>query len=325
MSNRGPILLLALAVALPGTLTAASLQTEIYVRSADSTTAFNPEGIYPGLVVAGNPLYGSGLSLSEELRIEAEVDNMQARASIDGGQIRMLASGIWSNSQSDGTQTSEPSFAATSQIRLRDSFVLQSPGAVALSFAIDVDGSIQAGTGNASWFMSAFLAQDLLGSNPSNPYDYRTVIALTSEAAPFTFYPPEGRIDYLYGISGEIMGRQYFSTSINGTEGSVPVFQPGIPIELFWNFRVDISDSDTPLGVAGSASADFYNTATWLGITASSTEGEPIDGVEIITESGYDWMAGTPVTAVPLPAGGWLLLTGVAALPVMVRGRRRFR
>ncbi|MBL8200133.1 MAG: VPLPA-CTERM sorting domain-containing protein [Chromatiales bacterium] len=314
MSTRGPVLLLALALALPGTVTAASLQTDIYVRSADSITALNPGGIYPGLVVAGNPLYGSDLSLAEELRIEAQVDNMQAKASIDGGQVRLLASGFWANSLSDGIQGGEPSYAAASLVSLRDSFVLLSPGAVALSFAIDVDGSLQASSGNASWYMSAFLAQGLLGSNPNNPSDYSTIVALTSEAAPNTFYPPEGRIDYFEGISGELSGRQYFSTPFFGTENGVPVFLPGIPIQVFWNFRVDVSNSGTPPGSPGSGSANFYNTATWLGITVSNTQGEPIEGVEIIAASGYDWLAGTPVTPVPLPAGGWLLLTGLGAL-----------
>lgn len=316
MSTRGPILLLAVAVALPGTVTAASLQTNVYVRSVDSATALNPAGIYPGLVVAGNPIYGSDLSLTEELRIEAQADNMQAKASINGGQIRLLASGYWSNSLSDGFQGGEPSYAATSLVQLRDSFVLLSPGAVALSFAIDVDGSLQAGTGNASWFMSAFLVQGLLGSDAGNPFNYTTGIALTAMADPFTFYPPWGSIDYFEGISGDITGRQYYSTSFYGTEGGPVVFQPGIPIELFWNFRVDVSDAGVPPGSPGSGSADFHHTATWLGITVSNSQGEPIEGVEILAASGYDWLAGTPVTPVPLPAAGWLLLTAVA-VPVL--------
>lgn len=296
---------------------ASTLAAQVYVQSADHPTLpGNPEGIYPGLVTAGNPSYGSGLDLGEELRIERQVGNMAVRASITGGQIKSLAAGSWASSAVDGNESAQPSFAAYSLLNLRDTFTLNAGGPLSLNFSVAVSGNLTAtGSANAGWFMSAFLAQGYAGGNggESNPFNYLNVIELIAEGQIYNNLISDVP---QFGDVGPI-NRTYFSAPASGGPAS---FNPGEPIELFWNWRVNVDDADTPLGSGGSASADFDNTVTWLGIQAFDVDGNPAD-VQISTTSGYDWLAGTPVTPIPLPASGWLLLTGSSLL--LAWGRRR--
>ncbi len=97
-------------------------------------------------------------------------------------------------------------------------------------------------------------------------------------------------------------------------------FERETPIELFWFLRTDIDDRNTPITTPGSGSGNFYNTATWLGITARDAEGNIVEGLEGIGASGYDWQTGE-ANPVPLPASAWLLLTGLGL--VAARCRRR--
>lgn len=319
-----PVISFLASLGMPGVSSAATLTWEVFTRSLDVTTASNPEGIYPGLITSGvvnNP----DTSLSQDIRIERSISNqslgtaLEARVAVSGGRLSALASGFWGQSYSD---TAEPSQAATAFIRLRDSFVISGAGAsVTLDFQVALDGSIQANNANAAWQMGAFLAQGLIGSNPNNPDDYQNMIMLAASPIPEfgTVFPPYGRIDYLWGSQGDLAGGVYSSSPLH-VESPAPLFERGVPIEVFWYLRTDIDDRDTPLTSPGSASGNFYNTATWLGITARDSDGNLIDDLTVVGASGYDWYVGES-SVVPLPASAWLLLSGIALLGSRLRRR----
>lgn len=66
--------------------------------------------------------------------------------------------------------------------------------------------------------------------------------------------------------------------------------------------------------LSGSAELMFLNTVQWLGITAvQDANGAPVD-FSVMSESGVDWINPVHLQAVPLPAGVWLLGTGLAGL-----------
>jgi hypothetical protein len=319
-----PVISFLASLGMPGVAPAASLTWEVFTRSQDVTTAFNPEGVWPGLITSG-VLNNPDTSLNQDVRVERSISNeslgthLEARVAVTGGRLSALASGFWGQSYSD---TAEPSQAATAFIRLRDSFVISGSGApVALDFQVALDGSIQANNANAMWQMGAFLAQGLVGSDPNNPDDYQNMIMLAASPIPEfgTVFPPYGLIDYLGGPQGDMQGGVYSSSPLD-VESPTPLFQRGVPIEVFWYLRTDIDDRDTPLTSPGSASGNFYNTATWLGITARDSDGNLINDLTAVGASGYDWYVGES-SVVPLPASAWLLLSGIALLGGRLRKR----
>ena len=68
----------------------------------------------------------------------------------------------------------------------------------------------------------------------------------------------------------------------------------------------------------GSCSAYFGQSAYWRGITVLDGNGQPIAGLRLVSESGVDWLAPSPV---PAPASAWLMLCGLAALAACARRR----
>ncbi len=160
----------------PAVSTAAVVTFDVLVHSVDVPSAGNPQGIYGGLITAGD-IDNPDTSLDQEIRIERSISNqvvgtgLDARVAWVDGNLRAHASGFWGASYSD---TNEPSQAATALIRVRDSFVIAGPGAaLSLDFMVNLHGSILANGGNASWFMAAYLAQGLIGADPEDSVELR--------------------------------------------------------------------------------------------------------------------------------------------------------
>jgi hypothetical protein len=65
----------------------------------------------------------------------------------------------------------------------------------------------------------------------------------------------------------------------------------------------------------GEAVADLTHSLYWMGISDVTANGAPVDTFSAIGASGCDWAP----AAVPLPAAGWLLGSGVAGLLGIVR------
>ncbi len=290
---------LLLLLGAPAAATAATISVDVYVRDYTAGTPGNPAGVYPGLLTAGTPDNPNTL-LDQEIRVERSINGIDARIAVSGGRLSALASGTWGSSTNQGA---EPSYEAVAAVSVRDSFTLSGPGApVSLDFQVALDGGLQAVTANAYWQMDAYLTQPGVGS-----------VFLVGEwdSASETGYPPYGLWDYQEGISGDLSGSTYLSSS---SYLNPPVFfERDVPIEVFWVLYTTISDRNTPLGSPGGASADFFRTATWLGITARDADGNIVEGLEYVGASDYDWMAGEPAP-VPLPPTGWLVLTGLAAV-----------
>jgi hypothetical protein len=186
-------------------------------------------------------------------------------------------------------------------IIVSDSFIPVRPAGssdylVDLSFSIGLSGFLAQSNGTAFWQTEARL----------------TGIAYRDST--FTVVSPHISL-YAYGRNPGVPGTSLPVTlssavpspSTNLTQN----FVYGEPVQLFWSVMVWANGSGAGEN-AGYATADLSQTALWLGITGRDQQGQIIEGLTFQSESGANW--GVPPVVIPLPAGIWLLLTGLGAL-----------
>jgi hypothetical protein len=98
--------------------------------------------------------------------------------------------------------------------------------------------------------------------------------------------------------------------------GHTSFFLFNTDIDLRWGLSAFVNGDQQ---LAGSAAARLAQSAVWLGITARDDQGEIIEGLQIISESGTNWLN---AATVPEPALLWLGLPAACAL-VLCRYQRR--
>ncbi len=81
-----------------------------------------------------------------------------------------------------------------------------------------------------------------------------------------------------------------------------------------------------------SAEAEFLNSLRIIGGEVLGANGDPVSDGFIGSDSGFDYIAGVaphdrgdPVSPIPLPAAGWLMLAGLAGLGTLRAAGRRER
>lgn len=228
----------------------------------------------------------------------------RASAGYAAGVARVSADATWAAGPTNQT-------GASASIGIFDSFTLAAPpgsnltGAF-LSFSMALSGSLTASNGAALWFASGELSAPAY-----RDANFMIVIPRITIGA-------NGRRDATTGSMGTAL--PVTLTSAAGAPGTTNAFNFGVPIDLRVTLRAAIDAQGS--GSGGSASANLSDTIVWLGITARDSQGAVIEGLQITSASGQNWLE--PAVVVPLPPTAWLLLTSVGALGLGgLRGARR--
>lgn len=128
------------------------------------------------------------------------------------------------------------------------------------------------------------------------------------------------------GSGNRMANQMYVGDSLPALISYAIPMQFGAASEVRVLFEAFASAGGSPFPASGtvtaSAAVDFANTVEWRGITAVlDGAGHPVTGYTVTSGSGTDYTG--PITAVPQPAAGWLLVTAFASLRWRLRLRCR--
>lgn len=276
---------LAAGMLLPAATPAAIVQYSLSAQD-NSKLTFEQE-------LFGVPL-GSGLSLG------VSQGSSSASIVVDPGRLRLRAESTW-----PGGVSSE------AVIELTDTFILTSiapPGAgvvgAYLSASLSVSGALAQSNGEATWRSTALLSAPVYRSSGF------AIVQPWSEA------DVTGRESATFGPAGPPLPTT-FSTTTPALSQYTGFFLVGEPVSVRLTFGATAGCFDC--SSAGFARASLEDTLVWLGITARDENGNIIEGLSFISESGIDW--GNPPAVIPLPGAAWLLLSALGAIMVL-RDRR---
>jgi hypothetical protein len=203
---------------------------------------------------------------------------------------RVRAAFDWGAGGSGGTSVN---------VTVTDTMVMQRPPggnqfAAALSVTIGVSDSLAQSGGSAGWTAGAELQSSLY-------------------FAPFAgFVQPRiggrasGSESAAFGSSGTGLPATFITGILPGT---TDVFLFNTPIFLWFSCG---ASADSNASGGGFARANLEDTILWLGIVARDADGNIIEGVTFNSTGGFDW--GSPPAVIPVPASGWLLLSGCAVI-----------
>lgn len=293
----------ALLVAVPMPALAASLVQ--YDLSARSTS--------------GSVLVGDTVPLTTNVDENAVSGNSQASASYDPApsgefaEVRVRAATSWP--AAENFQVPGQDHSASASIRVNDTFIvnkpLTGPGSgptdyrVDLTFSIQLSGSVSQSGGTTLWNVEASMRGNLyrdanrLMVQPGIGVDAQ---ALDPGAIPVPSLPLTLR-----------------SSIEPGPNNPTSLFLYGEPIDLSWWVAVQADGNRQRAGDdSGFARADLSHTAVWLGITARDEQGQIIEGLQITSASGLNWL--DPPTLVPEPATAGLLMTALGAASLVTAG-----
>jgi len=137
----------------------------------------------------------------------------------------------------------------------------------------------------------------------------------------------------LYFQSGTIIQSFVGSGALNAA-GGVPTIITGdlnggvysVDFDFFYDVPIQIKvalNVSADANHSGSASGEFGNTLEWGGITElRDNTGALVDSYNLVSGSGVDWRQAVSAPAVvPLPAGIWLLFSGLFSLAPALRRR----
>ncbi len=251
-----------------------------------------------------------GVPLGAGLSVTASIGSSRASMSVTPGMLRLRAESAWPASP-EGSY----GYEAEANVELTDTFILTAPPGSSvflarLSATISVSGSVAQSGGGASWRSTALLS--------ASPYRGPAFSLVT----PWSEADVSGSESAAFGSSGASLPTTFTTTTPGITPGYTDVFIVGQPVAVRLTFSAS-AGCVTTCTSAGFARTSLEDTLIWLGITARDENGDIIEGLTFVSESGIDW--GNPPAAVPLPATGWLLLAGVGAIAARARRRLRLR
>jgi hypothetical protein len=243
-----------------------------------------------------------GISFVEEqFPIGALFENVtsgasNASASYANRVIRLEASSSWAGDDSEDGQLA----GATSRLGVFDTFTILPPlgstdlGAN-LSFSFAMSGSLFQSNALAFW--------DAEGqwSAPAYRDPTRGIVQ------PFLTISAGGQSSHSAGNIGTPL--PVTLTSAPTGANATTYFLYNQPIDFRWILLANLGHG--PSGVPGSAFTDLGNSAVWLGITARDADGALIEGLQITSASGENWLA---AGVVPEPTAFWLSAVALAAL-----------
>lgn len=193
--------------------------------------------------------------------------------------------------QSSAHATNDVANSGSSAL-FRDTVTINAPGIAAgtpglFSFAMEVEGSLAAETGHATWRLQAGVGI------------YSRILG-------------EGEV-----ATGVVNGDPFGGTYDSG----LWLFRFGEPFVI--GVMIDTSTTAGSSDGSGSAIALFGNTATWQGFTAVESYGThiPITGYTVTSESGVDWS----LPVVPEPVATFLLAPGLVGLALARASHTRSR
>jgi hypothetical protein len=246
---------------------------------------------------------GSGgiSSVEEQFPIGDVFENVtsgasNASASYSNRVIRLEASSSWAGDDGEDGQLA----GATSRLGVFDTFTIMPPlgstdlGAN-LSFSFAMSGSLF--QSNALSFWSA----EGQWSAPAYRDDTFGIVQ------PFLTISAGGQSSHSAGNIGTPL--PVTLTSAPTGANATTFFLYNQPIDFRWILLANLGHG--PSGVPGSAFTDLGNSAVWLGITARDADGALIEGLQITSASGENWLA---AGVVPEPASFWLSAVALAAI-----------